>query len=125
MNILTFVGKVGNIKYTEFFEFNESKYIQISFYEKYENKLNYLKCYLPKRIFDDNEDFVIKGTILEVLAHIESNIIIKNGIQEIDQIFIIDKINFLELNEDFEDFEFKSTDTFDLKDQNIGDDIPF
>lgn len=125
MNTLTFVGKVGNIKYADFFEFDGNKYIQITFYEKYENKLNYLKCYLPKRIFDENEDFILQGTILEVLAHIESDIIIKNGIQEIDQIFLIDKINFLELNEDFEDLESKVTDVFDLKENNIDDDIPF
>lgn len=125
MNTLTFVGKVGNIKYTDLFELDGNKYIQITFYEKYENKLNYLKCYLPKRIFDENEDFIIQGTILEVLAHIESDIIIKNGNQEIYQIFIIDKINFLELNEDFEELESKVTDVFDLKENIIDDDIPF
>lgn len=125
MNTLTFVGKIGKIEYSNFIEIDAVKYFQIFFYEKYNNKVNYFHCYLPKRIFDDFEDFINENTILEVLSHIESAINIKNGKKEIEQRIIIDKINFFELNEDMNDVEVIDFEVFDTGIKNVIDDIPF
>lgn len=122
MNTLTFVGKISKINYSDCVEIESVNYFQIYFYEKYNNKINYFHCYLPKRIFDEFEDFLNEGTILEVLAHMGSNIVTKSGVKEIEQKIFIDKVNFFELNEDVTDIDLVD---FDLNEKNLNDDIPF
>lgn len=123
MNTLTFVGKISKINYFDFIEIDSVNYYQIFIYEKNNNKINYFHCYLPKRIFDDFEDFLNEGTVLEVVSHISSNIITKSNSNKLEQRIIIDKINFFELNEDNSDIEIIDFDT--LNEKNITDDVSF
>jgi len=97
MNIIAFVGKV---EYIQIISEGNSKMAQVIFVEKYNESLNYIPCLIPHRILDDFEDHIGLGTILEIVAHLDSKIIIKDGNQTISQKIIVDKMSYFEINED-------------------------
>ncbi len=126
MNTLTFVGKIGKIKYSNLLDINNIKYSQILIYEKTNNEINYFPCLLPFSLYEDYEEFLTENTILEIQATVKSHIVVKNGKKDIEHRFIIEKLNFLELNEFNNEYELVDVDFFEESSlNNIDDDIPF
>lgn len=97
MNILKFVGK---IEYLHIVNEGGSKFAQVIFVEKYEETINYIPCIIPNRVLEDLEEYLNIGTILEVLAHLDSKVVVENSGLSLSQKIIVDKISYFELNEE-------------------------
>lgn len=97
MNILKFVGK---IEYLHIVNEGSSKFAQVIFVEKYEETINYIPCIIPNRVLEDLEEYLNIGTILEVLAHLDSKVVVENSGLSLSQKIIVDKISYFELNEE-------------------------
>lgn len=121
MNIITFVGK---IEYIQIIPEGNSQIAQVIFIEKSDDTINFIPCIIPNRVLDNFEDHIGIGTILEVLAHLDSKTIIKDGLLTIAQKVIVDKISYFELNEDIVSSNVIEIGENFFKNKGIGD-VPF
>lgn len=99
MNNLIFTGKIGFI--------NESSYknvhsVEVIFLESVGDKTNYFPCVIPIKIFEEFEDYIKKGTVLQVRAHISSKLIFKNSVPTIEQKIIVDELAYLTFSDEYE-----------------------
>jgi len=120
MNILAFVGKIGFIDFI--FEKNE-KIAQVIFIERVDDQENYIPCTIPHKVLFDFEDYIQEGTILQVKAHLLSNIIIKDGKTSLEQKIIVDNLSYFSLTEEETDVVQKIGKSYFKNISNL--DIPF
>ncbi len=121
MNILSFVGK---IEYLQLVNDHTGKFAQVVFIEKNDETVNYIPCIIPNLVLEDYEDHLNIGTILEVIAHVDSKTVIKDDELTIIPKFIVDKISYFELNEDIVDTDVKKIAENFFNNKQV-DDVPF
>lgn len=120
MNILAFVGKIGFINFS--IEKNE-KIAQVIFVESVDDQENYIPCTIPHKVLFDFEDHIQEGTILQVKAHLLSNIIVKDGKTLLEQKIVVDSLSYFSLNEEETDVVQKIGKSYFKNISNL--DVPF